>query len=360
MSRTRGSARASDSAILDTGTTGTGKIRMLRKQLEDARIKEQEEMDRIKDLELLVKDLQKEVESRDKTIAVMKEDQYSIASFQASPPESPFVMSPQGGSPSNLSPRSRSPPLGRSFDSHMSFEAYASKSFTEKDEKILELQEKNIELERKVMDLEESVKTKEELIRARTEAVTLMSADFSARGKETLDQLEDTRSEMKQMQANFAEQESRWREEKSILQVDLEAKVQKLTHMEHQVESNDRIRLELSAKNAELQEKVVGLQTALAVIKKEKREVDEQLEEDREEWKNEREELLKELNVAKVNREARDENLLSELKELCLDSEFTDKLIELQNKLTELEEEKGNLQLKIVDLEEVPKGEKQS
>lgn len=104
LSRTKGLARKSDS-VLETSTaetTGTGKIRMLRKQLEEARMKEQEELDRIRDLEHLVKDLQREVESRDKVITQMKEDQFSIASFQASPPESPFVMSPRGGSPGTL------------------------------------------------------------------------------------------------------------------------------------------------------------------------------------------------------------------------------------------------------------------
>ena len=83
-------------------TTGTGKIRLLRRQLEEARMKEQEEMDRIRDLETLVKDLQKEVANRDQTITQLKEDQFSIASYQPSPPTSPFVMSPHSGSPPNM------------------------------------------------------------------------------------------------------------------------------------------------------------------------------------------------------------------------------------------------------------------
>jgi hypothetical protein len=39
------------------------------------------------------------------------------------------------------------------------------------------------------MDLEENLREKDELIRARTAAVTLMSADLSAKGKTTLDQV---------------------------------------------------------------------------------------------------------------------------------------------------------------------------
>ena len=62
------------------------------------------------------------------------------------------------------------------------------------------MQEKNIELERRVLDLEDSLKAKEELVKARTEAVTLLSADLSQKGRATLDQLEDTRTEMRSMQ----------------------------------------------------------------------------------------------------------------------------------------------------------------
>ena len=65
-------------------------------------MKEQEEMDRIRDLELLVKDLQHEVAERDRVITVMKEESFSVASYQASPPSSPFVMSPGTGSPVNM------------------------------------------------------------------------------------------------------------------------------------------------------------------------------------------------------------------------------------------------------------------
>ena len=86
---------------------------------------------------------------------------------------------------------SQSPTLGCSLDSSTSFEgSFIAKGMSsEKDNRILELNEKNIELGRKILDLEENLREKDELIRARTEAVTLMSADFSAKGKSTLDQV---------------------------------------------------------------------------------------------------------------------------------------------------------------------------
>ena len=52
--------------------------------------------------------------------------------------------------------------------------------------------------------------------------------DLSAKGKSTLDQLEETRFEMRQMQSNFAEQESQWREKSSCLEVELINKDQRL------------------------------------------------------------------------------------------------------------------------------------
>ena len=105
------------------------------------------------------------------------------------------------------------------------------------------------------------------MIRARTAAVTLMSADLSAKGKSTLDQLEDTRTEMRQMQSNFSEQEAQWREKNGCLQVELQNSQQKLESLEESFGRMEKVRFELSTKNAELQEKVVQLQTSLSEVK---------------------------------------------------------------------------------------------
>ena len=83
-------------------------------------------------------------------------------------------------------------------------------------------------MERRILDLEENLREKDELIKARTQAVTLMSADLSAKGKSTLDQLDHTRNEMRNMQQRFAEQEVAWKEKYSTLEVDLEAPRSKL------------------------------------------------------------------------------------------------------------------------------------
>ena len=92
---------------------------------------------------------------------------------------------------------------------------------------------------------------------------------MSAKGKTTLDQLEETRFEMRQMQSNFAEQESQWREKSSCLEVELINKGQRLKQLEESMNRTERARFELSTKNAELQEKIPKLEKELSTRKNE-------------------------------------------------------------------------------------------
>ena len=127
-------------------------------------------------LEEMVRQLQKDLQDREAVISQLHE-QMSVASFRTSPLNSPFVMSPGAGSPSEERSPDRTPPLGCSVDSAASsFFGAQYQSFTDKDNKIIDLTEKNIDLERKLLDMEENLRAKDELIRARTAAVTLMSA----------------------------------------------------------------------------------------------------------------------------------------------------------------------------------------
>jgi hypothetical protein len=213
------------------------------------RLKEDEELQSRQGLESIVKELQKELSDRDNVISQLYE-QMSVTSFQTSPINSPYVMSPGTRSPGDRSPDAdKTPPLGCSVDSVASsfFAAnYKSSLFTDKDNKIIELTESNIDLERKLLDMEENLRAKEELVRVRTAAVTLMSADLSAKGKSTLDKLEDTRIEMRKMQSNFAEQESQWREKNSCLAVELEIKDKKIATIEDSLDRMEKVRLRYS------------------------------------------------------------------------------------------------------------------
>jgi len=70
-----------------------GRISLLKKQLDEQRAKENEDMKSRQGLEEMVKQLQKELQDRDNVISQMHE-QMSVASFRTSPLQSPFVMSP--------------------------------------------------------------------------------------------------------------------------------------------------------------------------------------------------------------------------------------------------------------------------
>ena len=83
-----------------------------------------------------------------------------------------------------------------------------------KDNKIIELQEENVILKRQVWDLEEGLKEKDEVIGARTAAVGLASASLAAKGKDTLDQLEDTRQELRRLQEDWSSELLGWRRER--------------------------------------------------------------------------------------------------------------------------------------------------
>lgn len=93
-----------------------------------------------------------------------------------------------------------------------------------RDNRIMELNSRIAELEATVLDLEENVREKDSVIEARTKAITLMSEDFSRRNKVTVDNLEETREEMRKMQNNFVLQEVKMKEENKRLKQELAAK----------------------------------------------------------------------------------------------------------------------------------------
>jgi hypothetical protein len=88
----------------------------------------------------------------------------------------------------------------------------------------MELNSRVAELEATILDLEENVREKDSVIEARTKAITLMSEDFSRRNKITVDNLEETREEMRKMQKNFVFQEVKMQEENRRLKEELATK----------------------------------------------------------------------------------------------------------------------------------------
>ena len=327
-----------------SGSVGRGKMSMYRQQLMEARLKEDEEMEDRRALENLVKQLQSELEERDQVISSLKDDIMSVASFTTA--TSPFVMSPDGG----RSPDSRTPPqLSSSLGSAASF---SLKDFSEKDNKILELNEKNIMLQRQVMDLEENLREKDEVIRARTQAVTLTSAALSAKGKSTLDLLEETRKAMKEMQLKFTEQEAEWKESNSNLEIQLEFAKKRLAAAESSLERAEKARFDMVTKNAAQQEKMVALQSKVVEARGESRKEVSKKEDELKSLLEKVDHLENQVERAKSVNEDRRNDFLEEIKRCVNDDEIVDRVREMDDKIVELEEEKGNLQLKLVETEE--------
>jgi hypothetical protein len=63
--------------------------------------------------------------------------------------------------------------------------------------------------------------------------------------------------------------------------------------------------------------------------------------------------LERRLELTESSRSVSQEKFLDELRSVVTDSELSDKIVEIENQVAELEEEKGNLQLKLVEFEEL-------
>ena len=96
------------SSTSDSGTKVQGeRMQMLRKQLDETKARQEAELRSRRELESIVTGLQKELEERDAMIASMH-----LSSVTSSAIGSPFVMSPDHGSPDD-SPGSSTPPTGK-------------------------------------------------------------------------------------------------------------------------------------------------------------------------------------------------------------------------------------------------------
>uniref|UniRef100_A0A1B6KU40 Uncharacterized protein n=1 Tax=Graphocephala atropunctata TaxID=36148 RepID=A0A1B6KU40_9HEMI len=132
-----------------------------------------------------------------------------------------------------------------------------------------EVKQRIADLELKILDLQENLREKDSVISARTQAITLLSEDMARKGKNTLDTLEETRTQMKTMQANFVALEDRMNEERARLREELDTKKVKLQQLEKNYRAAESARFDLSTRVAELQEKVVLLQTKNIALEEE-------------------------------------------------------------------------------------------
>ncbi|KAG7187982.1 hypothetical protein KM043_013938 [Ampulex compressa] len=207
----------------------------------------------------------------------------------------------------------------------------------EKENTIVELNSKILKLEATVLDLQENLKEKDSVIESKTKAVTLMSADLSKRGKVTLDTLEDTKEEMRSMQEHFVLLETSLKgKNESLLEqlAERDARISVLEQALHEQGEDKRV--------AELEGLVDELKRAHRLLEDESKL---QLHTMEEEYSRRIADLESQLHQV--------EDLHKQRTGLETVSEVNAELLELGNQVALLEEEKGNLQLSLVDFDEL-------
>lgn len=277
-----------------------------------------------------------------------------------------------------------------------------------KERRITDLLNKVQKQEVTILDLEENLKEKDSVIDARTKAITLMTDSLSKKGKSTLDALDDTKEQMRKMQENFVTLESEMKARQVKLLNDLKAKNLEIAELQ---ETNQKL-LEDKAeyirnieefknkgaegeinKTEDYKNTISDLQTRLDQTLTENEsqlskiaELEKKLQESMDdlnrlkntglsvsiEQSNDEEisKLRKQLdennkNMIKVKAQSKSKikELSKKLDQIKKANDTNALIVQLQNentklseKIAELEEEKGNMQLKMVESSESIKG----
>ena len=91
-------------------------------------------------------------------------------------------------------------------------------------------------------------------------------------GRDTLDQLEDTRQELRRVQASWSSEQTQWRrerEEARIVMESTEARLDTLQDLTRRLEQNKD---EVATKNLELRQNITSLEEEVAMVKSRARE----------------------------------------------------------------------------------------
>lgn len=264
-----------------------------------------------------------------------------------------------------------------------------------KEQKISELLSKTQRQEGKILDLQENLKEKDSVIDARTKAITLMTDSLSKKGKTTLDALDETKEQMKKMQEDFITLESEMKARQLKLLEELKAKnleIQDLQDWNQKFLKDNQVKLE---QDAQVQPDILvkKLQEQLEVSKQENDKhseeianLNKQLHDNMEDIKilkstgvsmqklvsnddevNKLKKQLEESNKSMIKIKAQSKSKIKDLtKKLeafkkmsdanTLIAELQIENTKLSEKVAELEEEKGNLQLNMVESSDSIKG----
>ena len=226
-----------------------------------------------------------------------------------------------------------------------------------KDNKILELNEKVVSLRQHIFDLEEGLKEKDEVISVRTQAVGLASASIAAKGKDTLDKLEDTRRELRTVQDNWCKEQAEWRRERDETRILLEGSDYRVSSLQDAYKRLEKNNEDLGRKNHELLDNKRILEEEIAQLKSRSREEKILLQAKVEELEEEKMSSISKTNKKEEILQSKINNLEGKVRGKAKSGREGSRIAQLENALAEAEEEKGSLQLKLVDLDELTSNE---
>ncbi|XP_052128371.1 protein lava lamp [Frankliniella occidentalis] len=302
-----------------SNSASKGKINILREQLEQNRLRFErhglELSEDTRSMEAMVEQLRHDLEERDVTIQQLQAGQ--------------------------------EPPLTPNSEVQVTQPRDLPSQLFEKEQEVINLSAHVTELQNTILELQENLKEKDCVIEARTQAISLLSEDMSKKWRSNVDMLEETRQQMQMMQENFVRIEAGLKAEIEQLTTQLQNNSTKLSQAEQNVKDAETARNDLVSKNAELLEEMkkyhetpktsTGLEEANLKIK-------------------ELSEALTEANKLtvklKAEHKAKIKTLNKQIDSLRKESDLSGELVQLQNHIAELEEEKGNLQLLLLEIEE--------
>ncbi|EDV73629.1 lava lamp protein, partial [Culex quinquefasciatus] len=183
------------------------------------------------------------------------------------------------------------------------------------------------ELERKILDLEEALKEKECVIEARTQAVSLMTENLTAKGRNTVDLLEDTKQEMLRMQQNFVQAEASLKQELDRLQVELDERSAKVSNLEEMNNILETARYDLTVENSTLRQSLEDVQDFATKIS-ELNKLNQSLQHRITELEGSRYEFITDAEVEQARREGESDERVRELEERVRELEETGNLAE--------------------------------
>lgn len=236
-------------------TPGSEKIQLLRKQMEQNRLKMAERETNKRGIEQLVTQLKAKFDSSQHSLDRAHLLGSSVGDLSSLSHSSQKYQSTGdlGGGGFNLD-RERIKYLEKRIKHLENESKQKEQQFLHRDpesEQTKIIQELNV----RILDLEESLKEKDGLIQAKTKAANLITESMSMKDKDSVELLAETKQEMAKLQETFLTTEDDFNKRIGTLEKEIQAKDKKIANLEEVNDILETARFDLTIKNSELDSK---------------------------------------------------------------------------------------------------------